>query len=153
MIEELSTGGNLNLPRKKAGRTKTWTVTWASNFNSWKPFKNQNKYLLVKYEELINKPEKTFLRILEFIHRLGKSKYEINQIKLENVLRTTSFENLKKLEKKEGFFEATYNKEIKKVIPFFNKGPSRNWQNNLDIKIKNKIEIAFKKEMKELEYL
>ena len=69
------------------------------------------------------------------------------------MLRTTSFENVKKLEKKEGFFEASYNKEIKKNIPFFNKGPSRNWQNNLDIKIKNKIEIAFKKEMKELEYL
>ena len=153
MIEELSTGGNLNLPRKEAGRTKLWKGTWASNFNSWKPFKNQNKYLLVKYEELINKPEKTFLRILEFIHRLGNSKYEINQIKLENVLRTTSFKNLKKLEKKEGFFEASYNKEIKKNIPFFNKGASRNWQNNLDIKIKNKIEIAFKKEMKELEYL
>ena len=99
MIEELSRGGNLNLPRKEADRTKVWIGTWASNFNSWKPFKNQNRYLLVKYEELINKPEKTFLEILNFIHRLGKTELQINQIKLENTIRTTSFDNLQKLEK------------------------------------------------------
>ena len=29
--------------------------------------KNTNKYLLIKYEDLINKPDKTFLTILEFI--------------------------------------------------------------------------------------
>lgn len=153
MIEELSRGGNLNLPRKEADRTKVWIGTWASNFNSWKPFKNQNRYLLVKYEELINKPEKTFLEILNFIHRLGKSEPKINQIKLENTLRTTSFDNLKKLEKTIGFSEASHNKKIKKDIPFFNKGPSRKWLGTLDNNIKNKIENTFKKEMIELGYL
>ena len=153
MIEELSRGGNLNLPRKEADRTKVWIGTWASNFNSWKPFKNQNRYLLVKYEELINKPEKTFLEILNFIHRLGKSEPKINQIKLENTLRTTSFDNLKKLEKTIGFSEASHNKKIKKDIPFFNKGPSRKWLGTLDNNIKNKIETTFKKEMIELGYL
>ena len=51
------------------------------------------------------------------------------------LLRTTSFENVKKLEKeKEGFFEAGHTmKEIKrKGIPFFNLGTKQNdWQNNL----------------------
>ena len=152
MIEELSRGGNLNLPRKDADRTKVWMGTWASNFNSWKPFKNQNRYLLVKYEELINKPEKTFLKILGFIHRLGKSKPLINQTKLENTIRTTSFDNLKNLEKKNGFPEAPH-KNNKKNTPFFHKGPERNWKVTLEISIKNKIETAFKKEMMELGYL
>jgi hypothetical protein len=152
MIEELSRGGNLNLPRKDADRTKVWMGTWASNFNSWKPFKNQNRYLLVKYEELINKPEKTFLKILGFIHRLGKSKLLINQTKLENTIRTTSFDNLKNLEKKNGFPEAPH-KNNKKNTPFFHKGPERNWKVTLEISIKNKIETAFKKEMMELGYL
>ena len=152
MIEELSRGGNLNLPRKDADRTKVWMGTWASNFNSWKPFKNQNRYLLVKYEELINKPEKTFLKILGFIHKLGKSKLLINQTKLENTIRTTSFDNLKNLEKKNGFLEAPQ-KNNKKNTPFFHKGPERNWKATLEISIKNKIETAFKKEMMELGYL
>ena len=152
MIEELSRGGNLNLPRKDADRTKVWMGTWASNFNSWKPFKNQNRYLLVKYEELINKPEKTFLKILGFIHRLGKSKPLINQTKLENTIRTTSFDNLKNLEKKNGFPEAPH-KNNKKNTPFFHQGPERNWKATLEISIKNKIETAFKKEMMELGYL
>lgn len=154
MIEQLFLGGHLNLPRKDiSDRTKVWTGTWASNYNSWKSFKDQNKYLLVKYEELITKPEKCFLRILEFVHRLGKSKFQVNQIKFENTLKTTTFEYLKKKEKKDGFLEASNNKRTKKKIDFFDKGPGRNWKNELNINIKNKIEIAFKKEMVELEYL
>ena len=40
--------------------------------NSWKSFKSPGKYLLVKYEDLINDKEKTFYQILNFIHKLKK---------------------------------------------------------------------------------
>ena len=153
MIEKNYIGGNPTASINAANRTLVLSGTWASNYNSWKSFKDQNKYLLVKYEELITKPEKCFLRILEFVHRLGKSKFQVNQIKFENTLKTTTFEYLKKKEKKDGFLEASNNKRTKKKIDFFDKGPGRNWKNELNINIKNKIEIAFKKEMVELEYL
>ena len=152
MIEKLFTGGDLNLPRIESGRTKTWLGTWAKNYNSWKSFKAQSRYLLVKYEDLIDKPEKFFLEILEFIHNINRSNLKINHSKFENAVRTTNFRNLKKLEEKEGFFEAA-NIENKLKIPFFNKGPSRNWRKNLDTKIVEKLEKAFKLEMEELGYL
>ena len=152
MTEELYTGGDLNLPRKEPGRTKNWIGTWASNYNSWKSFKYQSKYLLIKYEDLIDKPEKCFLKILEFVHKLNGSNLKLDQSKFENTVRTTNFEILKKKEKDDGFFESKLDKENKK-IPFFNKGSSRNWKKTLDTKIKNKIEAAFKNEMKELNYL
>ena len=38
-------------------------------------------------------------------------------------------------------------------IPFFNLGPKNDWKKLLDHKVRSKIEIAFKKEMKELGYL
>ena len=46
-----------------------WTNNWSVNYHSWKLFKEYERYLLVKYEDLISKPDKTFLNILEFIHK------------------------------------------------------------------------------------
>ena len=45
-----------------------------ANFHSWKLFKEHERYLLIKYEDLINKPELTFLNILNFIHKNNKIK-------------------------------------------------------------------------------
>ena len=46
--------------------------TWGQNFNSWKSFKLLERYLLIKYEDLINNKEKIFLhKILKFIHDLN----------------------------------------------------------------------------------
>ena len=40
---------------------------WAENFISWKPFSNYNKYLLIKYEDLVSKREETFQKILQLV--------------------------------------------------------------------------------------
>ena len=52
-----------------------------------------------------------------------------------------------------GFNEAKINDQTGEKIQFFNLGPKNDWKNNLDEKIKLKIEKAFKKEMQELNYL
>ena len=72
---------------------------------------------------------------------------------IKNVIESTSFENMKNLEKEKGFEEAQINKETKEKIPFFNLGPKNDWKKLLDLKIIKKIEKAFGKEMKELGYL
>ena len=152
MINDLYMGGDL-ATKNKEDRTKVWTGTWSSNFQSWKSFKFQERYLLVKYEDLIQNSEKEFLKILEFIHRLNKKKLSVNKSKLNNVIKSTKFENMQKLEKKIGFSEAKINNKTGERIPFFNLGPKNDWRNNMDEKIKLKIEKAFNKEMKELNYL
>ena len=73
--------------------------------------------------------------------------------KIKNVIESTSFENMKNLEKNNGFIEARINKETQEKIPFFNLGPKNDWKKFLDLEIIKKIEKAFKKEMKELGYL
>ncbi len=126
--------------------------SWSENYLSWKILKQYNKYLLVKYEDLILKKEETFLKILKFIFTLRQLNLEIDQTKIKNVLNTTSFDYLKNLEKKDGFIESMTDKNGNN-IPFFDKGASRNWSNNLDKKLILKVEKFFEKEMRELEYL
>ena len=153
MINQLSSGGNLDAPRGVPERTKVYTGTWSSNFQSWKSFKDQERYLLIKYEELVEDPEKNFIRILKFIHKLNKTNFIINQNKLSNVLKTTTFDYMKKLEKENGFIESKKNDNDGKLIPFFNLGPKNDWRKLLDKKVKVNLENAFEKEMIELEYL
>ena len=132
---------------------KTYTGTWSGNFNSWKSFKSNRKYLLIKYEDLISNKEENLKKILKFIYKLKNINFEIDETKIKNVIQSTNFDNMKDLEKEKGFEEARINIETKEKIPFFNLGPKNEWKKLLDLEIIKKIEKAFKKEMKELEYL
>jgi len=152
ILREHTTGGNLE-SNIDSQRTTTYVGSWGSNYNSWKSFKENKKYLLIKYEELISNKEKIFLKVLKFIYQLKGSRFEINYEKFKNTIRTTDFEYLKKLEKSEGFKEARLEKNTGQPIPFFNMGQKRDWRKIIDKKIREKIERAFKKEMEELDYL
>ena len=125
--------------------------TWSSNYNSWKEFKKLDRYLLIKYEDLILKPRETFILILEFIHKLTKTKFVLDELKLKNVLKTTTFEYLQNLEKKESFPESRKTKDGK-LINFFKYG-KKDTGKNLPEEINKKIEENFNLEMKELGYL
>jgi hypothetical protein len=125
---------------------------WSQNYLSWKSFRENNRYLLIKYEDLISNREETFLKILRFLFKLRNINLIVDQNKLKNVIETTSFENLKKLEKQDGFTEHVIDKQGKKVI-FFDKGAKRDWSNSLDKDMTAEIEKTFNKEMTELGYL
>ena len=125
---------------------------WAENFISWKSFLNYNKYLLIKYEDLVSKRKETFLKILKFIFELRNINFIPDINKLEIILKNTSFENLKNLEKQKGFRESIKGDDGKQ-IPFFDKGNSRDWSKTLDRDLSQEIERCFKNEMIELGYL
>ena len=152
LIQSPHIGGILNA-NKKQDIMKTYTGTWSGNFNSWKSFKSNGKYLLIKYEDLISNKEENLKKILKFIYKLKNINFEIDETKIKNVIQSTSFENMKNLEKENGFVEARIKKETTEKIPFFNLGPKNDWKKLLDLEVIKKIEKAFKKEMKELEYL
>ena len=59
--------------RKNKNDIWTYTGTWSGNYNSWKSFKNVDRYLLIKYEDLIADKEKFFFKILNFVHKLKKN--------------------------------------------------------------------------------
>jgi len=152
-FSNLSHSDTINFMIKGMGDHLTWTDNWSENFKSWKFFSPLNKYLLIKYEDLIQKREETFLNILKFIYKLGNSSFLLDKKKFENVIKTTSFENMQKLETSFGFAEANLDKKTGKKIPFFYLGPKNNWKNILDNSSIKKIEKEFEKEMIELGYL
>ena len=130
----------------------THVGSWSSNYNTWKEFNKSNRYLLVKYEDLVSDTEKTFVEILNFIYQLGKSKIQIDNIKLKNTLKSTTFSEMQKLEKEKGFPEAIKDIDGKKIT-FFKYGLKKNDPNSLPETLKNKIEKELKNELKELNYI
>tara|TARA_Y100000816_G_scaffold287225_1_gene269573 strand:+ start:518 stop:1354 length:837 start_codon:yes stop_codon:yes gene_type:complete len=143
---------HLILP-KDARHCTTYLGTWKYHYNSWKVFRRFNKYLLVRYEDLINDTEKTFLNILKFISHLGQVKFTLDKEKFENTLKTTQFEKMQTMETKESFAEAKEDKNTGKKIRFFNMGIKNDWKKILDKKIKERLEKELSDEMKELNYL
>lgn len=151
LLEFKATLGGIKNSNNEANEVVTHMSSWASNYQSWKEFKKVNKYLLVKYEDLVSETEKTFLKILNFIYFLGKSKLVVDPIKLKNAIKTTTFEELQKLEKKEGFPEAVIDKDGN-AVTFFKYGPKNN-KNAVPKNLKIKIEKELQSQMKELGYL
>ena len=117
--------------------------SWKNHYNSWKIASN---LLLIRYEDLVLDVKSQVNRLSNFLKKFAY--FHTNEIKINNIIETTSFELLKKKEQNEGFEEAVNSK-----IKFFNLGPKSNWKNIVDEKLIHKIEQSFEKEMKELNYL
>jgi hypothetical protein len=131
---------------------KVFLGSWSSNYNSWKELEKPNKYLLIKYEDLINKKKAVMLKIFKFLVSLGV-KLEIDMIKLNKSIKTTEFDYMKNKELNETFSEALIDSKTGKKKNFFNLGPKNDWRKYLDQRNKEKIEKLFDYEMRELGYL
>ena len=57
-----------------------------TNYKSWKLAKNINK-ILIKYEDLENDIENTFLKIIKFTNKIMRKNNEIDFEKLKNLSR------------------------------------------------------------------
>ena len=123
--------------------------SWSDHYNTWT--KNNKNVLIVKYENLILNTEEEIIKIINFLQKYKKIK--INNKKIKNCIKTTSFENLKKIEEIGHFNEIEQNKNKEEKTKFFNLGKENKWENLLDNKIKIDIEKKFLKEMKELKYI
>ena len=143
---------NYILDAESKGIVPVYMGSWSLNYSSWKQFKDFNKYLLIKYEDLIKDKKGNFKKILHFIKNITKTNLEIDDDKIEKIITEIDFEKLKKLEKKNGFAEAKKDDKGNKII-FFRKGVSNQWRESLDKKIQKSIETICEKEMKELGYL
>jgi len=125
--------------------------SWRLNYLSWK--KASIPVLFIKYEDLIKHTKEKLIEVFNFFQTLGMNKSLYDDQKLDNVIKSTRFNNMKKLEKEIGFDESVMDKKTNKKKPFFNLGPSNDWRNKLDPNLVNKIEKAFSTEMEELGYL
>jgi hypothetical protein len=126
----------------------TILFSWANHYNSWKQFKKN--YLLIKYEDLLDKPQEEFLKISNYLNTIGGFKF--NEKDILEIVENCKFENFRNQEENKGFIDnSATNKNFKKN--FFRLGPKNNWKDLLDTDIKFQIEEQFKKEMLELGYI
>ncbi|MDA9598432.1 sulfotransferase domain-containing protein [Candidatus Pelagibacter sp.] len=127
----------------------TYILSWKKHYESWKLFEKEQKYLLVKYEDLIKNPKEILIKMLTFIFKMSNNNSNIDLRKVDNVISSTAFEKLKKMEKNYGFVEKPKNMKSN----FFKLGNKNKWQNILDKDIEKIITNEFIKEMRELEYI
>ena len=120
--------------------------TWEEHFNSWTQF--NDSLLLIKYEDLINDINKEILRISNYIKKF--TNVNLTDEKVKNIIKTTSFKSLEKMEQNGNFNEY---KDRSREFKFFNKGPENKWENFLDEEIKKEIELKYSSLMEKLGYL
>ena len=118
--------------------------TWSSNYNSWRYYQ-EKKIHLVRYEDMIKKPENTFLKILKYLNLFLS--FNIDESKIKKAIQDTSFQNLREMENKGGF------KELGSGDKFFRKGIIGDWEQTLNPQMIKNIETNFQKEMRELDYI
>lgn len=122
---------------------------WNDHYRSWT--RNKKNLLLIKYENLIRDPKIEMDKIIHFLNKYLK--FDTSIEKNKNIIETTSFEYLKKLEGKGLFKEAPLKKNTAGRVKFFNLGPKNQWSKESNQEIIKSIEKNFSTEMRELGYL
>ena len=116
--------------------------------SSWGHNNSDIPICLIKYEDLLNDTAKEFIRIFNFLKKINNEKnIKIDKNRLKNTIKETSFDNLKNLERKNGFSE-----KQDRSVNFFNQGEVNEWSQILPKEISFKIEEKFAREMTELNY-
>lgn len=126
--------------------------SWDIHYQTWKLLEVPK--LTIKYESLLSETEKTLWSVVDFFAKNYGFKFKNIKKKINNILETTTFDNLKKTERVEGFDEAPYifsKKQTKEF--FFRKGKNNQWKSILSNKQLDQIEKSFFSTMKELGYI
>ena len=119
--------------------------TWENHVRSWMNMQFNCPYLFISYEDLVYKKEEIIKKLINFFERNYKIEIAKKDMKIDNILNSTSFDNLQKLENKQGFNESVNNR-------FFAVGQKNQWKNALDQNQIGVIEHKFGSIMKKLKY-
>ena len=128
-----------NIPVSFISSWDKHVISWTSN--NWK-----FPLLILKFEDLVYKKEDIIRTIANFFTNNYGFKFHNLDQKIINILKTTSFSNLKKEETNEGFIEAQEGRK------FFKKGTKDQWKNQLNKDQILKIEEKFKVVMNKFNY-
>ena len=142
-------GAKEGINNSKNGHVVTFIGNWGEHYNFWK--QSSKNFLLIRYEDLLNNTEKELDKLIIFLKKFTYLK--VDELKKENIIKTTSFDSLKIMENNGLFIENAVNHIKNQKVNFFNQGPNNKWENLLDKSIKKDLEEKFRNEMKELNYL
>ena len=138
---------NINLTEKTPDNLdRTLITSWSNHYNSWNLL--PKKKIVIRYEDLIDNPESSFLKILQYLNKIIP--INVDKKLITQTIKLVNFNKLKLLESENGFIE---NKSPKKNHKFFKEGKKKQWMVNLPINLQDKIKKMFEKEMFENKYI
>ena len=105
LINDRAIGNKIDEPEVYIG-------SWSFNFNSWKIYKNSNKYFLIKYEELIQNTKNIFIQTLDFINSQNSAQFPIHNDKIDKIIETTEHNKIQNLNLNKEFNQNIYSKKI-----------------------------------------
>ena len=129
-----------------AGRPASGWGTWAENVASWIFARRQSdKFLLLRYEDMIKDPSAQLARIAEFMGIDPEPK------RLQRAIERSSAERMRDLEKREedkwvatvGSFARAQTQQRRKDIPFVGGASSGGWRSALPDRCVQQIESAW----------
>ncbi len=130
----------------RANGVKELLSTWDLHFQSWREYEAVSR-LFLKYEDLLNQTNESVLKIIEFINNISNNSILSNNIDIKKVIENTNFSHLQKLEKINGFNEAS------KYSNFFRSGKKNQWKDVLSKEQRNLIEQRLGQTMHYLNYI
>ena len=133
----------------RGGNVITYLGSWKEHYKFWT--KDNENLLIIRYEDLIKNIHHEIDKIVKFLRNFID--FEISDTKKENIIKSTSFEALKKIEENGKFTENVFVSGSNEKVKFFNKGPDNDWQNTLPKNIQIELENELKNELTELGYL
>ena len=98
--------------------------TWELNVQSWLNYTSVPR-LIIKYEDLKLNPKEIILNIKKFLNKIHRLNINLSDQDIDKIIENTNFTNLRNLEDKNGFDEATRHSK------FFRSGTSNQWKNVL----------------------
>ena len=132
--EELATGNDELFVTQILGSWSTHVASWANMADP--------AILVVRYGDMLEKPSKTFAKIAGLVG-LGD-----NRKRLERAIQHSSFQNLARLERRDGFSEVS-----DKTKRFFRKGRANQWREALDREQVARVVTDHREQMARFKYI
>ena len=119
--------------------------SWDKHFLSWNKYVFDCPKLLIKFEDLVYDKRNTIKKIIDFFIKNYNFNFSNLDKKIENMIRYSKFNHLKKTEQEKGFDEAVNDN-------FFNKGTKEQWLDKLSDEQIFRIEKFYYNLLKQLNY-
>ncbi|MGA8814608.1 MAG: sulfotransferase domain-containing protein [Candidatus Sulfotelmatobacter sp.] len=119
--------------------------SWHDNVASWLAMRHNRKFLLLRYEDMLENPERELAKVSEFLE------IPATPARLGRAVQLSSAENMRKLEKAQSS-QWTLTKNTRTDIAFVREARSGNWESELPVKVVQQIEAAWGPLMRTLGY-
>ena len=115
--------------------------SWSRHVASWAGLQERG-VLLLRYEDMLEKPLKTFTRVARLLG-LGA-----DRARIARAIAGSDFRHLQQMERRDGFREAVSGK-----VPFFRRGQAGQWREHLDRAQVQRILAVHREQMRRFHYL